>query len=331
MTKKTVITAVALLLVLAGLIVGYKLLKDKNERDEAAKQEEEVEQAISVTDFDTEKMTSLSYKNEKGEVALTKTAAGWVLEDDPLFPIDTAKADNMANALSGLGAKREITSADESEFGFDSPTLTVSGEWKDGAVSLTVGAKNDFSNTYYLRDEGTGKIYLVESGFESVFDYAKNDLLKLDEFPEIDNTKAVSLKIRDADGNESEITDPEVLPDAASVFKRLTFSSDNVIYASDDEIASLGFSTSGPYAELAYKKSVTVSNEDGSMGEAEADETMKLFFGNAHTVEITADDGTVSEAVYYYYTTPENHIIYSIGEATYTELMRFAAGTEASE
>ena len=48
MTKKTVIIALALLLVLALLIVGYTMLKDKNERDAEQEQIDEGQHLFQV-------------------------------------------------------------------------------------------------------------------------------------------------------------------------------------------------------------------------------------------------------------------------------------------
>jgi hypothetical protein len=268
------------------------------------------------------------------------SAAGndtWQIADDPDYPIDSAYVDNMANAVSGLAAKREIETEDDGSFGFDVPSLIVKGEYNDGTkLSITVGATNDFNGQLYLKDEISGKIYLVESGFSGVFDYTRESLMLTDTFPTIDDDKLTSMTVRNKNGDECVVTDEVGLADSASIFKRMTFSSDGAFFADAKTLAACGIDlVTSPFAELAYKANVSVSNDDGTMSTVLTDESLKMVFGNAHTVESQDDDGNVTESTLYYYSTPGSSIVYSTTEAVYEELMRYAtyipAETDAAE
>lgn len=334
MTKKTVITALCLLIVLAVLIVGYKLLKQKNEADEAASAEEAEEQVIRVNTYDSADMTSLSYAGVEDALSFGRDANGaWFLEDDPNFPITYSYVDNMANAVSGLAVSREIETEDDGSFGFDAPRLIIRGEYSDGeTLRLIVGATNDFNGQVYLKDEVNGKIYLVESSFPDVFDKTRNDLMETDEYPDIDTDKLVSITVRNAAGDENTITEETSLADAASIFQRMTFSSDGAFYADDAKREECGISaTDGAFAELAYKSDVSVTNDDGSMSTVQVDDSLKLVFGKSHVETETDDEGNVTESTYYYYTTPSSFIVYSTTEAVYEELMRYATYTPPAE
>ena len=327
MTKKTVLTSLALLLVLALLIVGYTLLKNKNERDAEEAQIEEQTKTIYVNYFESENMERISYAADETELSFEKDANGrWQLSEDFLYPIDSSKIDNMANAVSSLRAERMIGTEDSPDFGLEAPTLRVTGEYSDGSkLELAVGATNDYNGNVYLKDLTSGNIYMVESGFKTAFDYTKESLMLIDEFPSMNDDLLVSLEIKDADGKENTITDSTGLKESAEVFRRLSFSSENAFYASDEELADCGISsTDSAYAYMTYGQEISVTNDDGTMSTVVQNEVMKIVFGNSHVISKTDDDGNVTESTYYYYTTEGNHIIYSTTETVYNELMRYS-------
>ena len=327
MTKKTVITSLSLLLVLVLLIVGYKLLKDKNARDAEEAEAEEAASAIYVNDYEAENLKKLSYRGEDADLSFEKDANGsWKLSDDFNYPIDSSKVANMANAVSSLRAVRLIESEETPDFGFESPVLTVSGEYSDGAkLELSVGAENEYNGNVYLKDMISGKIYMIESGFKTAFDYTKESLMLIDEFPGISDDLLVSLEIRDAEGVENTVTDETGLKESAEIFRRLSFSSNNAFYATDEELKSVGITPSdSAYADLTYGKTVSLTNDDGTMSTVVQNENLKIVFGKSHVISKTDDDGSVTESNYYYYTAEGSHIVYSVSEAVYNELMRYS-------
>ncbi len=325
MTKKTVITALSLLLVLALLIVGYTLLKNKNERD-AAESDNEQEAAVFVNIYDSSDLVSMTYSNKSGDLSFTKDANdAWHLKDDVNYPLDQTYVSNMANSICGLRAERAINSEESPEFGFESPVLKVAGEFKDGTqLSLTVGATNSFNGNVYLKDDVNSNMYLVESGFPGTFDYSMEDLMLTDTFPSIDNENLVSMTVTNSDGKQTTVTDSVGLKDSAEIFERLNFASENAFYCEADKMADYGIVEGGASAQLSYREKVSVTNDDGTMSSVMSDASFKIIFGDRHTVTESTSDGTESEQVYYYYTTPGSNIVYSAKEAVFAELMRYA-------
>ena len=333
MTKKTVIIALALLLVLALLIVGYTMLKDKNERDAEQEQIDEQTKAVYVNNFEAENMKTLSYTTGETSLSFEKDANGsWKLSDDIFFPIDSSIVGNMANAVSSLRAERAIESEESPDFGFDEPVLKIDGEYSDGSkLSLCIGASNDYNGCVYLKDLAADKMYMVEDGLKTAFEHTKEDLMLIDEFPSINDDLLVSLEIKDADGKENTVTDKTGLKESAEVFRRLSFSADNAFYADDEKLSECGISVDSPHAFMTFGKQVSVTNDDGTMSTVVQIEEMKIVFGKSHVIQKTDDDGNVTESTYYYYTTEGNHVVYSVREAVYNELMRYSTYVAAEK
>ncbi len=327
MTKKTVLISLSLLVVLALLIFGYTLLKNKNEREAEESEAEEQVKTIYVNDYEAEDMKKLSYTSGENSLSFEKDANGaWKLSEDMFYPVDSSYVDNMANAISSLRAERLIETEESPDFGFDSPTLMVSAEYSGGSkVELAVGATNEYNGNVYLKDLIANKMYMVESSLVAAFDYTKESLMLIDEFPSFRDDLLVSLEIKDADGTENTITDENGLTESAEIFRNLSFSSNNAFYASDDELKEYGITVSGSaHAYLTYGKQISVTNDDGTMSTVVQNEVCKMVFGNSHVISSTDDDGNVTENVYYYYTVEGSHIVYSVREAVYDELMHFS-------
>lgn len=127
---------------------------------------------------DKSEMTKLSF--EKGDVSLSfiKDANGiWNFADDITTPIYYAYVNNMASAVSSIEPDREVKGGDESEFGLDTPTLSVRCEYKNGTVyAVTFGDENEAVGGVYMKEAGSGKVYLVPSTTVSAFSETRETL-----------------------------------------------------------------------------------------------------------------------------------------------------------
>lgn len=332
--NKSVKTAVALLVlcVLAvALFLGYRALKAKNAETESA--DDTTEKLIPITDFDSADAVSLTYGAEDDLLVFERGETGaWRLSDLPDYPVNTGIVENMASALSSVAAKREIERDDDEAFGFAPPSLSVTLTLKDGAkYSFEFGSENAYDGGVYFKDVTNTKNYLVDSSLKSVFDYTKETLMVTDTYPEIDNSKLNYLTVCDETGATNKVTDETGLEDAASIFEKMSFSSEGAEYCTPEEREARGIKDASAYAELSYKKKNTVTNSDGTMSEVWSDETLKLIFGDVVTVASTDDDGNETLTTSYYYSTPDSTIVYLASEAAYEELMRYATYTAPEE
>lgn len=311
LTKKAIITSVCLLAVLALLIAGYTLLKKSGE-------EEKTDGTVYVNKYLASDMTEISYSYEGADaVTLTKTANdGWSLAGDEKLPLDSSVIGNMTNAVSNLAATRTVETDDTSEFGFDAPVLEVAGKYKDGvALSLTVGKANDIVGGVYLRDNVSGKIYLVGSGVASQFSKAREDLILIDNFPSFDDENLVSFNVKNKNGDKSTVTDKVGLTDLADIFRTLSFKAKGAIYADADIRESHGVTSSSASVTVNYKSPTYVTNADGTTSSVLSDASFELLFGN-----IFEKDGQNL----CYYTIPGSSLLYVTDEATYGILMRYS-------
>ncbi len=332
MSKSVKSALVIFILVVAAvaLYLGYSALKAKN--DAAAETTgEAAEKLIPVTDFLPEDATHITYGTEDDVLSFEKNDEGaWRLSDEPGYPVNSGIVENMIDAVSGISAKREIDRDDDEAFGFAPASLSVTVTYKDGTkLSLDFGNENSYDGCVYLKDVTNTKNYLVDKSLKDVFDYTKETLMVTDTFPEIDNTKLNSMTVCDETGKVNVVTDATGLSDSASIFERMSFSSDGAEYCTPEERKARGITEDSAYAELSYKKKNTVSNDDGTMSEVWSDETLKLVFGDVVTKASTDEDGNETLTTSYYYSTPDSTVVYLASEASYEELMRYAAYTPA--
>ncbi|MBQ7671414.1 MAG: DUF4340 domain-containing protein [Clostridia bacterium] len=177
MTKKAIIACVIVALVLAAFISAYLFMTSNSGK------EEDASSSVVLNDRDKDEMISLSF--EKGDISLSflKDANDiWNFADAPTTSIYYAYVNNMASAVTSFEPKQEITGGNEDDYGFSSPSLTVTCEYKNGIVyTLTFGDENEAVGGVYVKEAGSGKIYLADSSILSAFNETRETLTVPDE------------------------------------------------------------------------------------------------------------------------------------------------------
>ena len=316
MNKKGLIGAAALLLVLALLIVGYTVIKNRNGAEEAPT-------GVAVNTYNSADAVSFSFEKEDDSLSFTRDAKGyWHLADDEELPIFSSSASAMINALSGLTADREIISGEAPDYGFDEPSLTVEAKYQTGdKLSLVFGATNDFNGNVYLKDRTNGKVYLVSASAVTPFNVTRNGIIETDEMPLITAEDVTSLTVKDADGNEATVTDSAALNDGATIFLSLGFDPEGCRSALGEDRRTLGIAGDS-FARINYKTETTVTNSDGTTSKVDVDETFTIYLGN---------ETEYGGETYHYYTVPGSNIAYLADDASYYTLTRYATYTNTEE
>ena len=126
-------------------------------------------EAVTYTraDGETVRLNAVSEQTASEETAAESSAASdgttyqttWRLTEDASATLDETKLDALLNALSGY-ATAQITDADPSVYGFDTPLVTADVTTADGTVTLTYATGTD---GYYLMVNGDPSIYTVDS------------------------------------------------------------------------------------------------------------------------------------------------------------------------
>lgn len=158
MNKKKLAPLLALVAVVAVLGVALAALKLTADDGEA-------EPSIALCSLAAEDVDQISYQDAAQDITLTKGGDGtWTLDSDPALPLDQTAVAAIATDIAGMSAARDLgADADTTGMGFDAPSMTLRISAGDSAYTLTVGAQNTMTGTYYAKDTESDNVYTVET------------------------------------------------------------------------------------------------------------------------------------------------------------------------
>lgn len=189
---KKLIKLIVLLVVLAGLVVGYVFLSKHMAKKEAAENAQpEVDTTVTVFTLDSSKVSAIDYVFDGESISLKKADGKWQWADDADFPLDETYPEDMLSVLTSVIADRLIAENldNEAEFGMDEPNMSVKYSTSDGTeYTYVIGDYNSVSEGYYVKVGTQDKIYMIkDSSGSSViapFMYYKLEMIKADSIPE---------------------------------------------------------------------------------------------------------------------------------------------------
>ncbi len=189
---------IASVLVLALLIGAYFFVMNLNKKTETSVEGGSTVDAnpvITVADDSADKVVRFSYTKDSGTVSLSYSADSWSYPEDAAMPVDQDIASSIAAALTKVTATRDITGqGNESDYGFDAPTLTAEVTTLSGVKrQYTVGAKNSVSGGYYLKHDG--KIYMIDAAFVNALSYSLFDCIAKGDLEAITADDILSLTV----------------------------------------------------------------------------------------------------------------------------------------
>ena len=309
--NKRIIKLIALIAAFGVLLAGYLLIKNQSEK--ASQETEDTTEDIFVNTYDAKDLEKLTFTNEHGSFYFKRDANdSWIWADNEDYPINTNLIENMASAVSSATAVRTVENGDITSFGFDEPTLTVSGAYSDGtSISFTYGITNSFNGNVYLRDDNADKVYLVESTDVTPFKYDIPGLTKTDTFPtDIVSDDITSITVINGEGTEKVIT--EGCYDALTIIKMLDFSSENCYYTDGSDLDMYGIVDGCASVTVSYKAEVSSDTSDDGGELPKIDKEFKILFGKSYDTD---------ENTFWLYTIPESKLIYSADSDTYNSIM----------
>lgn len=159
---------------------------------------------LSISDVDTsatawidtkllavtaEQVTSVTFQNQKGTVAMTRGTAGkWAIQGAPAGePLDDAKIATLLSHVANLYVQRPLGTQAKSEYGLDKPTASVavttsSTDAKTASYTFQVGALSPEGGSYALFSSVSPYyIYIADYAVEEVVSYTVKDFLVLPE------------------------------------------------------------------------------------------------------------------------------------------------------
>jgi len=152
-----------ILLVVAALLIGaYFVVKNvkagQADEDEESKYED-------LTDYTSDEIESLTLENDEGTFVIERKDDDWILSTPTDFKYDSSSLSTIVvNAASVVADKVvEEDAQDLSIYGLDDPAVARL-KTKDGTViSIEIGDKTPTGGGYYVKLEGSSKVYVIGS------------------------------------------------------------------------------------------------------------------------------------------------------------------------
>lgn len=306
--KKALIIAI---ICLAAAAVLYLLVVKLSQRSEDADSSDD---SLVISSVDSGQITAISYEKDGKSLSFRKEDGTWYNAEDKSFPVDQDSLTTMTNALGAVSATRKLDSPEDlSEYGLDSPVLTVRYMASDGKeAEFTVGDTNDAAGGSYLKISGDDAVYLVASDFADTFNSDIYQLADMESFPTITSDSITDINVKsgshtleiknDSDGGRIVLENGEEKENCASssvtqfinTVTGITFKS-HVEYNCKD-LSKYGLDKSAADISVDYTTTETVDSEDSDSSKIEngAAETAATSAGNAaetsaESIQETAD------------------------------------------
>lgn len=175
MQKKQIIQFTVLLLFILVLAGAYFGVRSYNDRQEEQKKQQEAEAKITITSFQPDSVTAISYDYDGTEYSFTKEEDHWKETEDTGITIDQDAFQQFLQSAGSITSDQEVQPEEDEDYGFDTPSRTVTITTTSGTSSLTFGMKNEMLDQYYIKTSESSKIYLVEASVFAVFEKTAED------------------------------------------------------------------------------------------------------------------------------------------------------------
>lgn len=174
---KIILGSVIGLAVLGAATLALVLTQPK---DDTADSDTSSDTSVSITDYETDDISTLTVTNESGEYTINRLGKEkWGIDSIPEALANSSSYSNAMSSAGGMSAKQvvEENATDLAKYGFDKPTATIKMTFKDNKaddVTCLVGIKYEGENSWYVKTDKSNTVYLVSNSGVS---FAMNDKL----------------------------------------------------------------------------------------------------------------------------------------------------------
>ncbi len=249
-----------LVLLIAIYAIINPMLKNNAENETVS------DNTVTIVDFKTADMRSLSYiyeSNEEINLKYDTKSASWYLEEEKDFPLKQDTISAMAKAIATITASRVIGAGEisDEECGFTAPLLKVGVTYASGqSYEYTLGQYNSFNSCYYFKISGDENVYLTPSALAGTFNYSMYTMVEYDTIPAM-SAETISSYDIERSMLKTTVTDKE----AISEIPYLYFSDCVDFKPGDDKKTEYGLGGSATRLIIHYSETKTATNEDGSL------------------------------------------------------------------
>ncbi len=271
--------------------------------------------SVSITDYETDDISTLTISNESGEYTINRLGKEkWGIDSIPEALANSSSYSNAMSSAGGMSAKQvvEEDAADLAKYGFDKPTATIKMTFKDNKaddITCLVGIKYEGENSWYVKTDKSNTVYLVANSGVS---FAMNDELSyvnkstLVASYDSENDTVNRVRVERKDLEKDIVLDKlpeETEKEFSSTYVAYAMSSHNGILA-DDELDQkvvyglYGISAAGVFAVSPtdeQKKQAGLDDPDCTVTMVSNEDTVtKLTIGSA-VYTVTKNDETGEE------------------------------------
>ena len=317
---KTILCSVIGLAVLGAATLALVLTQPK---DDTADSDTSSDTSVSITDYETDDISTLTIKNESGEYTINRLGKEkWGIDSIPEALANSSSYSTAMSSAGGMSAKQvvEEDATDLAKYGFDNPTATIKMTFKDNKaedITCLVGIKYEGENSWYVKTDKSNTVYLVSNSGVSFamndeLSYVNKSTLVASYDSENDTVNRVRVERKDLEKDIvldklPEETDKEF----SSTYVAYAMSSHNGILA-DDELDQkvvyglYGISASDVFAVSPtdeQKKQAGLDNPDCTVTMVSNEDTVtKLTIGSAvYTVTKNEETGEEIKTITGYY------------------------------
>lgn len=178
MQKKQIIQFSVLLLAILALAGAYFGIRSYNRKQEEQKKQQEAAAEITLTSFQPDSVTAISYDYNGTEYAYTKEGDDWKETGNTELTLDQDAFSEFLKTTGSITSDTQVQAQEGEDYGFEEPLRVVTITTTSGTSSLTFGMKNEMLGQYYVKTSESSKIYLVEPEVYTAFDKTAEDFEK---------------------------------------------------------------------------------------------------------------------------------------------------------
>ena len=175
MQKKQIIQFAVLILVILALAGAYFGIRSYNARQEEQKKQQEAASEITLTSFQPDSVTAISYDYNGTEYSYRKEGDDWTETSDTEITLDQDAFKQFLQTAGSITSDTQVQVQEGEDYGFDKPSRTVTITTTSGTSSLIFGMKNEMLDQYYIKTSESSSIYLVEASVYTAFEKTTED------------------------------------------------------------------------------------------------------------------------------------------------------------
>ena len=146
-------------------------------------QQEPEQEAVTVFSLEPGSITELTWTYEEETLCFGYKDESWYYIQDADFPVDSSILEQMEETLSLLTAQKTVETPEALvNYGLQRPVCTVKVTSGDTTTELLIGDETPVDGLRYL-STGDGKVYLVDSGIYTAFQYGLYDMVSYETVP----------------------------------------------------------------------------------------------------------------------------------------------------